>query len=149
MSAMFNLLGVTLLQTEPMTAARVPGGAAVLGSFVNDLKELLREQYDDVIESGSRTLCVAVAPEGRLQAWLTATDDEPCDDEQAAFQRACRDMAVPRVVDGPIAVALVFSLGSEPPAESQLTFPDDWRAILRASDTTLSVEQIITRFWAS
>jgi hypothetical protein len=146
---MFNLLGVTLLQPETILAARMPGGAEVLGLFVSTLKEVLRDQYDDVIASGARTLCVALAPGPRFQIWLAASEDESCGDEQLALQRACSELAAPRVVDGPVALALVFSVGSEPPAEAQLTLPDEWRAIVQASDTTLSVEQIITRLWAS
>jgi hypothetical protein len=146
---MFNLLGVSLLQPETTLAARMPGGATVLGQFVSTLKEVLRDEYDDVIASGARTLCVALAPGPRFQIWLAAGEDEPCADEQAALERACSELEVPRVVDGPVAVALVFSVGSEPPAEAQLTLPDEWRTIVQASDTTLSVEQIITRLWAS
>lgn len=146
---MFNLLGVSLLQPEAILNQRLPGGATVLGSFVSTLKELLREQYDDVIASGARTLCVALAPGQRFQVWLASDDNESCSDEQAAFASACEELTAPRVVDGPIALALVFSIGSQPPAEAQLTFPDEWRAVIEASDTAPSVEQILTRLWAS
>jgi hypothetical protein len=146
---MFNLLGVSLLQPETVLNQRMPGGASVLGPFVSTLKELLRDQYDDVMASGARTLCVALAPGPRFQVWLASDDDESCSDEQAAFVSACKDLTAPRVVDGPVALALVFSIGSEPPVEAQLTLPDEWRAIIEASDTAPSVEQIITRLWAS
>jgi len=53
-----------------------------------------------------------------------------------------------QVQGGPIALAVVFSLGTEPPPEAQLTLPDEWRAIIQASDTSIGVEQIITRLWA-
>jgi hypothetical protein len=147
--AMFNLLGVTLLQPETILSARMPESATRLGAFVSDLKELLRDQYDEVIASGARTLCVALAPGPRFQIWLAASEDESCAQELRALEQACSGLDAPRVVDGLIALALVFSIGSEPPVEAELTLPDDWRAIIQASDTAPSVEQIITRLWAS
>jgi hypothetical protein len=146
---MFNLLGVTLLQPEAILAQRMPESATVLGAFLSTLKEVLREQYDNVIASGSRTLCVALAPGPRLQVWLAAGEDESCAEELAKLERSCLELTAPKVVDGPVALALVFAIGSEPPPEAELTLPDEWRDIVRASDTTLSVEQIITRVWAS
>jgi hypothetical protein len=146
---MFNLLGVSLLQPEHVISARMPGGAAALGGFLTAIQEVLRGRYDDSVPSASRTLCVAVGPERRMQLWLAAPDDAPSADEQALLRDLSTTLAVPEVTDGPIALALVFAIGDEPPAEAELTLPDEWRAVIQASDTAPHVEQIITRLWSN
>jgi hypothetical protein len=149
--SMFNLLGVSLLQPEHVVSARMPGGAGALGAFLTSIQDLLRARYDDSAPSASRTLCVAIGPQARLQLWLaTATiNDAPSADEQAVLRELATHIPVPEMHDGPIAIALVFAIGDEPPAEAELTIPDEWRAIIQASDTAPSVEQIITRIWSS
>jgi hypothetical protein len=146
---MFNLLGVTVLQPEHVISARLPGGAEAIGTLLTTIQELLRSRYDDTTVSGSRTLCIAVGPERRLQLWLAAPEDTPTSDEQTLLRELARHVSAPEVHEGPIALALVFAIGVEPPAEAQLALPDEWRAVVQASDTTLNVDQIITRLWAS
>jgi hypothetical protein len=142
---MFNLLGVTLLQPEHVISARLPEAAGAIGALLTAIQDLLRGRYDDTTASGARTLCIAVAPGRRLQHWLAASEDPPSEDEQAFMRELAPRLNVPEVQDGPIALALVFSFGTEPPAEAELTFPDEWRAIIQASDIAPNVEQIITR----
>jgi hypothetical protein len=86
-----------------------------------------------------------------MQLWLAAAtaNDAPSADEQAVLRELATTISVPEVHDGPIAIALVFAIGDEPPAEAELTIPDEWRAIIQASDTAPRVEQIITRIWSS
>jgi hypothetical protein len=147
---MFNLLGVTLLQPEPVISARVPGGAEAIGALLTTIQDLLRSRYDDTTTSGSRTLCLALGPRRRIQLWLAAPpDDAASEDEQALLRELSERIVAPEVHDGPVALAVVFAIGAEPPAEAQLVLPDEWHAIIQASDTTLNVEQIITRLWAS
>lgn len=146
---MFKLLGVTLLQPEQVISARVPGGAAAIGALVASIQDLLRDRYDDNVTVGSRTLSIALGPERRMQLWLAADDGGVSSDEQSQLRELSTRVLAPKVQDGPVALALVFSIGSEPPPEAQLALPDEWRAIVQASDTTLTVEQIITRLWAS
>lgn len=146
---MFNLLGVTVLQPEHVVSARVPGGAEAIGALLTSIQELLRSRYDDTMASGSRTLCIALGPRRRLQLWLAAPEDTPTRDEQALLRELVSEVTAPEVQEGPVALALVFAIGVEPPAEAQLALPDEWRAVVQASDTTLNVEQIITRLWAS
>lgn len=145
---MFNLLGVTLLQPESVVQARVPGGAAALSGLIDELRTRLVRIYDGQEGSGSRSLCVALAPAGNVELWL-ARDDEPIAPEESA---EVRNLAIglepPTVLDGPVALALVFAIGTEAPAEAQLTLPEEWHEILRASDSSLSVEQILTRLWS-
>ena len=146
---MFQLLGVTLLQPEHVISARVPGGAEAIGSLLTSLQNLLRERYDDSVGSAARTLSVALGPERRMQLWLAADEGSVSSDEQNQLRELSARVNAPEVRDGPVALALVFSIGTEPPPEAQLAMPDEWRAIVQASDTTLNVEQIITRLWAS
>jgi hypothetical protein len=146
---MFQLLGVTLLQPEHVVSARVPGGAEAIGSLLTSLQNLLRDRYDDSTTSGARTLSIALGPEQRMQLWLAADEGNLSSDEQNQLRELSAGVTPPEVRDGPVALALVFSIGTEPPPEAQLAMPDEWRAIVQASDTTLNVEQIITRLWSS
>jgi hypothetical protein len=146
---MLELLGVTLLQPEPVIAARVPGGANAIGALLASVQEALGEVYAATTAPGSRTLCIALGPERPLQVWLATDDDVAVSDEEARVRELTRNVEVPEVLDGPVAFAVVFAIGAEAPAEAQLTLPDEWRSIVAASDTTVSVEQIITRIWAS
>jgi hypothetical protein len=146
---MFNLLGVSLLQPEQVVVARMPGGAEALGALLSAVQDLLRSRYDDTAPSGSRTLCIAISPERRMQLWLAGHEETPSADEQALLRDLGARVPVPEVRDAPIALALVFAIGSEPPAEAELTLPDEWRDVIRASDTRPSVEQIISRLASS
>jgi hypothetical protein len=146
---MFKLLGVTLFQPEHVVSARLPGGAEAVGSLLAAIQALLRDRYDDNTVSGARTLSIALGPERRMQLWLAAEENGILTDEQIQLRELSTRVSVPEVQGGPVALALVFSLGAEPPPEAQLTLPDEWRAIMQASDTTISVEQIITRLWSS
>jgi hypothetical protein len=146
---MFQLLGVTLLQPEHVISARVPGGAEAIGALLTSLQNLLRERYDDSVTSAARTLSIALGPEHRMQLWLAADEGGISSDEQNQLRELSARVSAPEVRDGPVALALVFSIGREPPPEAQLVMPDEWRAIVQASDTTLNVEQIITRLWSS
>ena len=146
---MFQLLGVTFLQPEQVISARVPGGAEAIGSLLNSLQNLLRERYDDSVEPAARTLSIALGPQRRMQLWLAADEGSVSNDEQDQLRELSAQVSPLEVQDGPVALAMVFSIGSEPPPEAQLAMPDEWRAIVQASDTTLNVEQIITRLWAS
>ena len=146
---MFRLLGVTLLQPEQVFSARLPGGAEAIGTLLASIQALLKGRYDDNTISGARTLSIAIGPERRMQLWLAADEGAVSSDEQIQLRELSTRVSVPVVQGGPIALALVFSLGTEPPPEAQLTLPDEWRAIIQASDTSIGVEQIITRLWAS
>lgn len=146
---MFKLLGVTLLQPEHLTIARVPDGASAITALLTSVQDLLRERYDDNVATGSRTLTIALGPQRRLQLWLASDEGGISSDEESQLRALSTRVAVPEVHDGPVALALVFSIGSEPPPEAQLALPDEWRAIVKASDTTLDVEQIIARAWTS
>jgi hypothetical protein len=146
---MFKLLGVTLFQPEHVVSARLPGGAEAVGSFLGAIQALLRDRYDDNPASGARTLSIALGPQSRMQLWLAAEEEAISNDEQLQLRELSTQVSVPEVQGGPIALALVFSLGVDAPPEAQLTLPDEWRGIMQASDTTISVEQIITRLWAS
>ena len=145
---MFKLLGVTLFQPEHVVSARLPGGAEAIGGFLAAIQALLRDRYDDNTGSEARTLSIALGPERRMQLWLAADEQAIASDEQRELRELSQRVSVPEVQGGPVALALVFSLGAEPPPEAELTLPDEWRAIMQASDTAISVEQIITRLWA-
>jgi hypothetical protein len=146
---MFQLLGVTLLQPEAVTAARLPGGAGALGSFVQGVKSALSELYDGEQESGARTLTIALGVEGRLGFWLSAGEDALPAAEETRLAELTAPLQAPEVVDGPVALALVFHVGPDAPADVQLTLPDAWQAVVKAADTPLTPEQIITRLWLS
>jgi hypothetical protein len=145
---MLTLLGVTLLQPETVVEARVPGGAAALSALIDELRSGLARLYEGHQESGARSLCVALAPGGHFELWLTREDDFVPPEESAEVRNLAARLRPPAVLDGPVALALVFAIGAEAPAEAQLTLPDEWLGILRASDSSLSVEQILTRLWS-
>jgi hypothetical protein len=145
---MFKLLGVTLLQPEPMVAARLPGGAEALAALVQVVQGSLLSYYADSAVSASRTLTIAIGPQRRLQLWLSTDEGVPADAEHDHVQSLANRLTAPEVQGGPIALALVFTIGSEPPPESALAIPDEWRSIAQASDTALSIDQILLRVWS-
>ena len=144
---MFELLGVTLLQPEALIAARLPGGAEALAAFVQAVKTSLEQVYARHTESGARTLIIALDGGRPLSFWVSAADDALPHEEEERLA-ALNTVVVPEVVDGPIALALVFRIGADAVAEVQLTLPEAWQAVVRASDTALTPEQIVTRLWA-
>ncbi len=145
---MFKLHGVSLLQPEQLISERLPGGAEALGALLTDVQTGLEALYAGADAQGARSLCLALAPNGQFELWLSSEDDAASTDEQARVKNLATRLSAPPVVGGPVALALVFSVGSESPAEAQLTLPDEWRAVIQASDEPLNVEQIITRLWA-
>lgn len=145
---MFNLLGVTLLQPESVVSARVPGGAPALASLIEDLRSELSELYEAHTESGSRSLCLACGPGERFELWLGSEDGQASAEERDRVTSLTQRVRPPVVVAGPIALALVYAVGAEAPAEAQLNMPEEWRAIVQASDSPLDVEQIVTRIWS-
>ena len=146
---MFELLGVTLLQPEAVIAARVPGGAEAISSLVTDVLAALQSVYVAQQGSGARTLTMALGAAGRLGFWLSAGEDAVPAHEQRQLAEQTAALRAPEVVEGPVALALVFRIGPDAPADVQLTLPDAWHAIVQASDTALTPEQIITRLWSS
>jgi hypothetical protein len=147
---MFELLGVTLLQPEQVMAERLLGGADALASLVKAIQESLRVFYRDRgSESGARTLTLALGPRGRLGLWLSAGDDAVLADEESHVNELRHRLEVPVVIDGPVALALVYRVGTEAPPEAQLTLPEEWLEIVKASDTQLTPEQILTRLWSN
>ncbi len=145
---MFNLLGVTVLQPESTISARLPGGPSALSSLVDALRSELQQLYATHMESGARSLSLAVGPDGRLELWLASEDEQHSADERSRVHALASRLSPPLVLGGPVALALVYAVGPEAPAEAQLTLPNEWHAVLRASDSPLSVEQILTRVWS-
>lgn len=145
---MFNLLGVTLLQPEATISARLPGGASALGALVDALRGGLEPLYGADAPSGARSLSLALGPPHRLQLWLAAEDGELTIEERARVEGLAEQLSPPRVVGGVVALTLVYAVGAEAPAEAQLTLPDEWRAVIEASDSALNVEQVLTRVWS-
>jgi hypothetical protein len=146
---MLKLLGVTVLQPEQVIGARVPGGADAIGALLTSLQRILHDAYADTTEPGSRTLSIALAPNRRLELWLATDDETAITEEEARLRELAQGVDAPDVVDGPVALALVFAVGTEAPAEAQLTLPEPWRRIVQASDTVINVEQILTRLWTN
>jgi hypothetical protein len=146
---MFQLLGVTLLQPEAVAAARLRGGAEALGAFLQDVKTALAELYSGEQESGARTLTIALGLSGRLGFWLSAGEEAVSAAEDARLAALTSPLQGPEVVEGPVALALVFQVGADAPADVQLTLPEAWRAVVQAADTPLTPDQIITRLWLS
>jgi hypothetical protein len=146
---MLKLLGVTLLQPEAIVSARVPNGAEGIGAVLTELQALLHAHYEDYVDSATRTLCVAFAPGRGIDVWLSTDEGTPSSSELRYVQELRGQVTAPEVKDGPVALAMVFSIGPEPPAEAELCLPDAWRAIIRASDTRLSVDQILMRLWST
>jgi hypothetical protein len=146
---MLQLLGVTLLQPESIVSARVPQGAEGIGVMLSQLQGLLGVQYEDYAESATRTLCVALGPGRGIDVWLSTDEGTPSANELRYVRELPGRVTAPEVKEGPVALAMVFSIGPEPPPEAELCLPDAWRAIIRASDTPLSVDQILLRLWSN
>lgn len=89
-------------------------------------------------------LFVAIGPPRRLGFWLSSADDVVPEAEEAGLA-ALSAVAAPEVVDGPVAFALVFRIGAEAIAEAQLTLPEAWQAVVRASDTALTPDLFACR----
>jgi len=145
---MFALLGVTLLQPEQVIAGRMPGGASALGQWLEAIQASLSELYADTQLAGCRSLTLGLGPDGPIDFWLAAEKEQPSVDEQARVRELVAEVPAPVVTDGPIALALVFSVGADAPAEAQLTMPEAWRAVMQATGKPLSVEEILTRLQA-
>jgi hypothetical protein len=146
---MFSLLGVTFLQQEQVIAERMPGGAAALGSWLQAVQGVLAEHYADSTLSGCRSLTLAIGPDGPIDFWLTAEKEQLPVEEQGQVRALVAETTAPIVTDGPVVVALVFSIGHDAPAEAQLTMPDAWRAVAQAAGKPLSIEEIVLQLQAS
>jgi len=142
---MFALLGVTLLQPEQVISARVPGGAGALGEWLRGIQTALARYYAGRTEGGCRSLTLGIGPDGPINFWLAAEKEALPLDEQAEVRAIAAEVPAPRVDDGPVVLALVYSVGRDAPPEAQLTLPDAWRAVTQASSEPLSVEQIVLR----
>jgi hypothetical protein len=145
---MFALLGVTLLQPEQLIADRIPGGAGALGQWLQAIQASLSAHYATSDVVGCRSLTLGLGPEGPIDFWLAAEKEQPSVDEQAQVKELVAEVPAPVVTDGPVALALVFSVGADAPAEAQLAMPEAWRAVLHAAGKPLSVDEILTRLQA-
>lgn len=146
---MFALLGVTLLQPEQVIADRLPGGAGALGQWLQGVQAALARYYAERTEGGCRSLTLCIGPDGPINFWLAAEKETLPLDEQAEVRALAAEVPAPLVNDGPVVLALVYSVGRDAPPEAQLTLPDAWRAVTDASAEPLSVEQIVRRLAAT
>ncbi len=145
---MFALLGVTLLQPEQVIAGRMPGGASALGQWLQAIQASLSDLYANGEVVGCRSLTLGLGPEGPIDFWLAAEKEQPSVDEQARVRELVAQVPAPLVTDGPVALALVFSVGADAPAEAQLAMPDAWRAVMHNAGKSLSVDEILARLQA-
>lgn len=145
---MFALLGVTLLQPEQLIADRVPGGAGALGQWLQGIQAALADYYSERTEGGCRSLTLGIGPDGPINFWLAAEKEVLPLDEQAEVRALAAEVPAPLVNDGPVVLAMVFSIGDAPP-EAQLTLPDAWRAVTQGTAEPLSVEEIVLRLQAT
>ncbi len=145
---MFALLGVTLLQPEQVIADRMPGGAGALGQWLQAIQASLTEHYAKSDVVGCRSLTLGLGPDGPIDFWLAAEEQQPSVDEQAQIKELVAELPAPEVTYGPVALALVFSVGAAAPAEAQLAVPEAWRAVMHAADKPLSVDEILARLQA-
>ena len=145
---MFALLGVTLLQPEQLIATRIPGGAGALGQWLQAIQASLTGHYAKSDVVGCRSLTLGLGPDGPIDFWLAAEREQPSVAEQAKVKELVAEVPAPVVTDGPVALALVFSVGADAPAEAQLAMPEAWRAIMHAAGKPLSVDEILARLQA-
>ncbi len=145
---MFALLGVTLLQPEQLIAERIPGGASALGQWLQAIQASLSEHYAASNVVGCRSLTLGLGPEGPIDFWLAAEKEQPSVTEQAQVKELVAEVPAPVVTDGPVALALVFSVGADAPAEAQLAMPEAWRVVMQAAGKPLSVDEILARLQA-
>ena len=136
------------MQPEQVIAGRMPGGASALGQWLQAIQASLSELYANGQIVGCRSLTLGLGPDGPIDFWLAAEKEQPSIDEQAQVKELVADVPAPLVTDGPAALALVFSVGADAPAEAQLAMPDAWRAIMHAAGKPLSVDEILTRLQA-
>lgn len=146
---MFALLGVTLLQPEQVVAERVPGGASALGQWLQGVQNALARYYAERKDGACRSLTLGIGPDGPINFWLAAEKEALPLDEQAEVRALAAEVPAPQVNDGPVVLAMVFSIGDSAPPEAQLTLPDAWRAVAQSSQQPLSVEEIVLRLQAT
>jgi hypothetical protein len=144
----FHLESITLLQAEEVVGVRVPGGSDELGGYLLAVRSLVANYYSSTQVAGPRALLIAAGPGGRVQFWLAAPD-ALSEEERARVHHLASAIPGPAVVEGPIALALVYSVGPTPVPQAGPTLPVEWQTIVRNNGGPLAVEAIVERLWAA
>ena len=144
---MFHLQHITLLQPEEVIAPRLPGGSEALSEYLNGVQDALISHYATSESTGARSLFVALGPNAECQFWLVA--DPLLPEEKVAVQDLARLVPPPAIHDGPVILALAYSMGAEPVPQEGLTMPTEWLAVVDSAGGPLEVDDIVLRLWAS
>jgi len=145
---MFHVQNVTLLQPEDVMQPRLPGGANALAAYFKAIELALNEHYSAGSVSGPRTLVLAVGPGGRAQFWL-ASPDALSADERDAVEGISARLTPPVVVDGPVILAVTYSVGVNRIAQQGLTMPSEWQAVVARTGGPLSVDEVVAQLWTT
>jgi hypothetical protein len=143
----FHLQQVMLLQPEDVMGPRLPGGAGALGQYLQAVQAALTQYYSTSEDSGPRSLIVALGPGGRAQFWLGASGPASTN-ERASVRQLSAAIVPPVVQEGPVVLALVYSIGATPTPQQSLTLPTEWQEVVQRNGAPLPVDTIVERLWA-
>ena len=144
---MFHLQNVTLLQPEEVMEPRLSGGSDALSAYLKGVQDVLTSHYATSENTGARSLIIAIGPNARCQFWLVADSLSP--EEKEVVQDFSRLVQPPAVHEGPVILALAYSVGAEPIPPQELTMPTEWLAVADSAGGQLSVDDIVLKLWAS
>jgi len=132
----FNVVTVVLYQPDSILAVRVQDGDSV-AAYIADVRAVATAFFDGVARPELLDIVVAVKPLRRSRAWFVAPDRLKSDPQLLALQLKIEKLRAPTVVGGPIAFAMLASLGGAqrklPDTKAfQPPIPDEWTTAAQA-----------------
>jgi hypothetical protein len=110
------------------------------------VSEALAAHYGATEAPGERALFIAVGPHFKCQLWLAGRSLLP--GEQPAVEALAIAADPPAVQAGPVAVALIYTVGAASSSPEELTVPEAWRAVVEQAGRPLDIDDIILALWS-
>ena len=126
---------------------RLSGGSDALSAYLKGVQDVLTSHYATSENTGARSLIIAIGPNARCQFWLVAGSLSP--EEKEVVQDFSRLVQPPAIHEGPVILALAYSVGAEPIPPQELTMPTEWLAVADSAGGPLSVDDIVLKLWAT
>lgn len=148
----FGMLAAVLYQPDPVLQARVSDIDA-FGAYLSAVRDTCKNFFSEASRPEFVDVVVAVRPGRRSRVWFVAPERAPADPQLSALQRELEALSAPTVVDGPVAFALLATLGGakreRPNAEGyRPPMPREWAAIASAHPESLIVpDDILEEAW--
>jgi hypothetical protein len=144
----FNTAAVVLYQPDPVLKERVPV-VEEFTSFAKAIQDAATAAFP--IGSAERELdiVVAIKPGRRARFWLVSA--KPSDADAPLLARL-RSLPAPAVQSGPVAFAVIGSIGGAPTSAVTRPFkppmPEEWRAVaVRSSEALVVPDGILPMVW--